>query len=297
MKILFCIPHYYGESRYARGRFQGSSGATRRQERSERITQTLLTLKATFGGSQAALSHRKREAHAASHHQAAEKVDVLVATVGDNHLLADVPSSLFEHEPCECAPMMLGFECQRLMRDRIGLYDYYCFLEDDLLITDGYFFHKLAWFNQLAGTDAILFPNRFETGFCGPILKCYIDWDLRPELTAHLQDLETQRTIAGDFLGSDILFRKPNNPHAAAYFLNLQQMKTWMQSPWCYDRDCSLVGPGESAACLGLLRLFRVYKPAIENAGFLEVHHQGDSFLRLIGKEVKLGRDRAVVLE
>ena len=54
-------------------------------------------------------------------------------------------------------------------------------------------------------------------------------------------------------------------------------------------RDTSFVGPLESAATLGIMRTFKVYKPARENANFLEVEHYGRRFSSLIryGKPVR----------
>ena len=37
--------------------------------------------------------------------------------------------------------------------------------------------------------------------------------------------------------------------------------------------------PEVSAASLGVMRTFRVYKPADENAAFLELEHTGSGFL------------------
>jgi hypothetical protein len=45
-----------------------------------------------------------------------------------------------------------------------------------------------------------------------------------------------------------------------------------------FDRDTSFIGPLESAATLGIMRAFRIYKPAPEHAAFLE---------RLSGKPVR----------
>ncbi len=44
------------------------------------------------------------------------------------------------------------------------------------------------------------------------------------------------------------------------------------------------IGPLESAATLGIMRSLKIYKPAPENANFLEVEHHGCRFIRLIRK-------------
>ena len=56
-------------------------------------------------------------------------------------------------------------------------------------------------------------------------------------------------------------------------------MQTWSRKPYFLDRDTSFIGPLESAATLGVMCAFRVYKPAREHAGFLEIEHFGTRFL------------------
>ena len=45
------------------------------------------------------------------------------------------------------------------------------------------------------------------------------------------------------------------------------------------DGDCSFAGPLESAASLGVMKNFRIYKPAYANAGFLEIRHLHNRYL------------------
>jgi hypothetical protein len=59
-------------------------------------------------------------------------------------------------------------------------------------------------------------------------------------------------------------------------------MEYWARQPYFLDRDVSFVGPLESAATLGIMRTFRVYKPAAESASFLEIEHFGTAFLSMI---------------
>jgi hypothetical protein len=59
-------------------------------------------------------------------------------------------------------------------------------------------------------------------------------------------------------------------------------MDSWAAKPYFLDRDTSFVGPLESAATLGVMKTFRVYKPAPETGAFLEIEHPGTRFLGLI---------------
>jgi hypothetical protein len=80
-------------------------------------------------------------------------------------------------------------------------------------------------------------------------------------------------------LGIPIRFCRPANPHSGCFFLNAAQMSRWAARPDFLDRDTSFIGPLESAATLGIMRTFRVYKPTVENANFLEIEHHGTGFI------------------
>ena len=67
-------------------------------------------------------------------------------------------------------------------------------------------------------------------------------------------------------------------------------METWARQPYFLDRDTRFVGPLESAATLGIMRTFRVYKAAVESAGFLEIEHFGTSFLGQLRRRGDAGR-------
>ncbi len=50
-------------------------------------------------------------------------------------------------------------------------------------------------------------------------------------------------------------------------------MAHWAEQSYFLDGSAAFFGPLESAATLGLMKTFDVYKPARQNAGFLEVEH------------------------
>lgn len=83
-------------------------------------------------------------------------------------------------------------------------------------------------------------------------------------------------------------FRRALNPHSGCYFLNANQMAYWASQPYFLDRDTRFVGLLESAATLGIMKTFRVYKTAPEQAGFFEIQHFGKKYLSLIGEQVGL---------
>lgn len=215
---------------------------------------------------------------------------MVVCTTGLDHLLPrlPLPPRSFDHRATHCPPPLLGFECHALMRERLGAYDYYVYLEDDLICRDPWLFHKVAWFNDQLGDLPLLQPNRYEVCPLGFVPKAYVDGDLAPELTAPYQDLAESPELVARFANVPVRFRRTLNPHSGCFFLNARQMAHWARRPDFLDRDTSFVGPLESAATLGIMRAFRVYKPAPETASFLEIEHSGTQFigqLRLVVPE------------
>ena len=61
-------------------------------------------------------------------------------------------------------PKYLGFEAQKVLA--VGHlsdeYDLFGYMEDDLIIHDPLFFHKIISINSLMGFEYVLLPHRFE---------------------------------------------------------------------------------------------------------------------------------------
>lgn len=283
MKLLFTIPHYFDPA--AAGGHGSLAG--RAEPRLTALSSCLAAIYHLFGNEQKIIDIAQRLALPANLGQAHE-IDVVICTVGDRHLLAElpVPISLYWHRNCQCAPPLLGFECQQVLADARGRYDYYCYLEDDLVLTDPWFFAKLAWFTREAGDECLLQAQRFEMLTGGVARKVYIDGDLRLRVTARFRDQPALPDIEREVLGVPVRFRGALNPHAGCYFLTAAQLERWTAQPWFLDRDSSFIGPLESAATLGILRTFNVYKAVPEHASFLEIRHFGASFLAMVGREI-----------
>lgn len=157
------------------------------------------------------------------------------------------------------------------MKRHIDQFDYFCYLEDDMLIADPLFFDKQRWFNGQFGDDCMLQPNRYEV--FKERYKIYVDGPLPENLARpYLVDEEDMQREAR-FLDTVLSFVRSSNPMSACFFLRQAQLRRWTESAIFDDRDCSLLSPLESAQILGPLKLFRVYKPARRNADFLEVVH------------------------
>lgn len=285
MRLLIVIPHYYhpaadaGEKRYG-----ATSGNV--ESRRNALRQSLLSLQQHFGPAQYIMQLASRRTSPANTRMKT-LLHVVVCTTGGRHLLdgLKLPPEFYHHHTTRAEPMRLGFECHKVLRDRWGNYDYYGYLEDDLIVRDPSLFLKLKWFERLAGPDALLLPNRYEGGTGSLVNKAYIDGDLSEQTTAGLQDVRDRAEISGTWLDVPVLFRRPLNPHSGCFFLTGEQLADWMQQPFFLDGDESFIGPLESAASLGIQKAFRVYKPAIENGSFLEIEHFGTRFLGKLREE------------
>lgn len=291
MRILFTIAHYFNSSEAGRH----GSQAKDPEPRIQALTICIANLHQLFGKSQRIINIAQRLALPANQPQASD-IDIVICTTQDCHILAQVrlPLHFYKHHPTQAEPMLLGFECQAVLRDCFGQYDYYCFLEDDLILHDPWFFVKLNWFTALAGDLNLLQPNRYEVGIQNLFYKAYIDGDLAPRVTAQFQNVQEQPELQGRIMNTPVVFRWTLNPHSGCYFLNAKQMKHWVQQPYFLDRDTSFVGPLESAATLGIMRTFKVYKPTPQHANFLEIQHFGTAFLSLIGNQVQLGTQQPI---
>jgi hypothetical protein len=282
MRLLFAIPHYFNPDP-AGGRRYGSLGPDP-APRGRALADCLATIRQLFGRPQCVIDIARRTTVPANH-RTATAADVVVCTTGGHHVLDRLPlgAGYFTHLPTTAEPRLLGFECHAALRDRLAAgYDFYCYLEDDLLIRDPLFFVKLRWFATQFGEESLLVPNRYEVARDRVVHKAYVDGPIRAEATRAFQDVTELPQLEADALGLKVTFRRATNPHCGGFFLSAAQMATWAAKPHFLDRDTRFVGPLESAATLGAMRTFRVYKPVVECAAFLELEHPGTGFLSQI---------------
>ena len=282
-KILFVIPHYYASG----NGFYGSTGS----DPSARIA----ALESVIGGLHQSLGSRqafllwlqqyvpgKGNGHLIKANEVfSSEVDIAICTTGESHLVSrlGISGKHYRHQSTGAEPMKLGFAAQCVLAENLGKYDWYCYLEDDLLITDPLFFSKLEWFVKKHGEETTLAPHRFERSLSQPVHKLYHDGSVRPDFTAAWQDVTDRQFLETDFLGSSLRFDRWPNPHSGCFFLTARQMERWVAQPHFGDCDSSFAGPLESAASLGIIKTFRQYKPSPSNAGFLELEHLHPRYL------------------
>jgi hypothetical protein len=280
VRALFAIPHYYSPEPVP-GRHGSTADAA--PFRAAALAACVRSLHQHYGRAQRVMQIVSGRTESANAPIAAE-VHVVVCTTGGRHLLeaAALDPALYHHHPTPAEPEWLGLECRAVLRDRWGNYDWYGYLEDDLIVHDPWLFAKLRWFIDQAGRDRLLLPNRFERGNHPLVTKAYIDGDLAEQVVAPHQDVRETRELTGTALGVPVTFRRPLNPHSGCYFLDAEQMAAFARRPDFLAKDAAFVGPLESAATLGVMRTFKLYKPAPTNASFLEIEHAGSRFISLL---------------
>lgn len=291
MRILFAIAHYFHPG-------SGKHGSIRHDPapRLRSLTACISALHLNYGPGQGVIRIEDRTLQPANNRHdggRANDIDVLVCTTGDRHLLGSLSldKALYTHAATTAEPTALGFACAGLLRERLGIYDWYCYLEDDLILHDPALFAKLAWFNTLADDGCVLQPNRFEAPASGPWRKVYIDGDLAGRVTEPFCNPGAAEPVRGDYLGHAVTFKGARNPHSGCWFLNAAQMEALAARPDLAEPADAFVGPLESAATLRLMQTFTIYKTAPEHMDFLEIQHAGASFASLIGTKVRVPQD------
>ena len=123
LRILVAIPHFFKPTggKSADGREHGSVAADP-EPRLQALTSCLAAWHQLFSPPQAFLDHAQKiacELEPGRRHQ----LDIVICTAHDCHLLRQVPAGYFQEHATRAEPLLLGFECQAVLRDRLGNYD------------------------------------------------------------------------------------------------------------------------------------------------------------------------------
>ena len=298
MRILVAVVHYWDPD----GSGRHGSLRPNPRPRIEAFQQQLLALQ-RMGARQAQLNIQTMAADPANT-QLQHTIDIKVITDGEHHVLdrLDLPyRGLFQMVVAQPAsPKHLGFEAQRFLASRLDEdYDLYAYFEDDLIVLDPWFFRKIDWFRSQAGDGCVVFPHRIELApEPHAVDRFFIDGPM-PESELRRILPEPEAAIGAQWPGGTLYFESPSNPHAGCFVLSRSQLHHWTQQPHWQDGDSSWVSPLESAATLGIAKTFRLFKPVMAQASWLEIQHWGTSFHCLLGNKVALpgGQPEAPVTE
>ena len=156
--FLVAIPHFFDLTREVHHAPGHGSLLGDPAPRIEALSACVSALHQLFGGPQVIIDIARREAKAANDRLAAAKLDVVVCTTRGQHLLSRLPldRDALQHHPTDAEPPLLGFQCHAALYERLGDYDFYGYLEDDLILHDPWFFAKLGWFQGQVGPGAVL---------------------------------------------------------------------------------------------------------------------------------------------
>jgi hypothetical protein len=199
-------------------------------------------------------------------------LEIVLNTLPGRHVAESLPGyqreRLTVRERPQADPMFAGFEAQDVFASRVAEFDWFLYLEDDILVQDTLLLDKLAYFNAGAPPDALLLPHRYEL-WRGR--KTYIDLVSKATPEWRWSRL-TPITVGG------WRFVEFDNPHSGCYCLSRAQLGSWLESGRRWYGRVSYVAPRESAATGCLAEVFRLYKPHPDTKGFLEVRHQGTKY-------------------
>jgi hypothetical protein len=216
-------------------------------------------------------------------------LEIVLSTLADSHVVAGLPEhqrarlTVREHNG-DVDPMFVGFEAQGEFVNGADGFDWFVYLEDDIVLGDSLLLEKLQYFNTGAPPEALLIPHRYEFSNGR---KFYVD------LTASKSDWEASWNRLTALEIGDWKFAECENPHSGFYCLSKEQLQRWLDTGRHWYGLCSYVGPRESAATGCLAEAFRLYKPHPGNPSFLEVRHWDTKYAEIQAKKPRREGSRA----
>lgn len=279
LNVLVAIAHYYKADPHS----EHGYGRDTPERRVAIVSDCLRALLANFAvGREHVIQVARSDGSLAFENRPADeehaiRMDIAICTTtGDEHVLPllDVPETCYRHVKVSLEnPRNLGYGALQYLQMNRGRYDYYCYMEDDGLIHDPAFFWKLAWFESLFGPDAVLLPHRYTLSASAQ--KVYTDPELHDAFITPWMDFASRPRLSAPLGGRVMQFEKPHNPHAGAFFLSSAQFERFCEREENFTPTPEFISPLESAATLGLMKTFDVYKPAFSQASFFEMEHHG----------------------
>jgi hypothetical protein len=279
MNVLLVIAHYYKPEEEAG---HAATDAKAREPKARAIRQMIQSWRGHLSVSASLNIERLAwEPVAGQEHG----LDIFVLVRGDDHLLDKAFCDRYRVRLLDQKiddPRMLPFGARTVFADTRSAYDMFIYSEDDLAPDDGGLLSKVAAFTETFGWRRVVVPNRYEWNPEAVALKTFIDGDLKAGQTdPFFAAMPDEPFLELPAPGRPVTFRRARNPHAGFFALTPQQMFHWIEQPHFNDRDCSFVGPLESAATLGLLKTFPVYKSFGRDSGWLQIQHLDQRFTRL----------------
>ena len=285
-RILITIPHYFNPNRAGKH----SSLFSKPEDRAMTFATALSALLA-FSNRQLMLSHRDRTAFDVNQKYQYD-IKIVICLMKSFNLVKYLPMDRKLYSclivPEKANPKFMGFYCQQVLKQHLGQFDLYGFMEDDLIIRDPLFFSKLFWFAQNQPVDHVLFPHRYEMALRGPAHKTFVDGYLSDKPLKPFTKPAGPQNFTMNYGGEEIAFDRPSNPHSGCFFITNPQMEKWVQDPDFSKPTGAFISPLESSATLGIYKNFALYKPDFSNASFLEIQHNGSGYASQVGAEIPI---------
>jgi len=135
-------------------------------------------------------------------------LSISIQTLPNRHVTAYLPEYQIKRiqiqEDPECDPMFVEFRLQEEFVERVEKFDWFFFIEDDIVLYHAFIIEKSEKFNLQSGYEkAILYPNRFEMyeetkRYIDLIIDSHISWN---------------QLSSGEIEG--VKFAEFTNPHSA----------------------------------------------------------------------------------
>ena len=285
MRVNVCIPHYVRESVAAEDNPNGygslSEGATlKRTIALSRCIGSLLNLQRSQ--TSAVLNIGQQRIDHISNKQFPIELNIIVMSDGENQLtdaLRLFGTMIRVEEISIEDPRHLALACRDHLIKNTDEAELYVYMEDDLIIHDGDFFEKQAWFIEKTNHQFCLMPHRYERIDMGGIDRMLVDGPLIEEYINSFTN-PVINAAEGNYRGrKKISFDITNNPHSGMFVISNRQAKQLreLQLP-----RSGFNGPLETAATLTVLQSFKVMKPGFSNYDFLCIEHGHPSFQNYI---------------
>lgn len=276
MRASIAIPHCF-QPRSDAARHDSLRPAAR-EERARALATAILRLHELFGSDHLAARHEFGAVVPAADPERME-LDVVVCVQEGAHLLDELPSpaGLFHRQLVTGDPQLLGFAAHRVLARERGRYDWYVYLEDDIVVEDPLFFRKLAFFNRnfpvALDPPPLLQPSRYDSPVDGEPHRLLGGERVYPDHMMTDRPLRPGPVVRLELLGRTFTLEPCRHPHAGCFFLDAGQMERLAASPAFLDLDRHWVTWLDTAASLAIMETFTIYKPAADSLTFLEVRH------------------------
>ncbi len=276
MRALVAIPHFYRASgEEAR---HDSSRPSARAARARALATSILRLHELFGADRLAARHELACVLPVANPERLQ-LDIVVCVQEGAHLLDELPCppGLYHRQLVTGDPQLLGFAAHRVLAGERGRYDWYCYLEDDIVVEDPLFFRKLAFFNRnfpvALDPPPLLQPSRYDSPVDGDPARVVGPERVYPDFMMGPHPLRPGPVVRLAMLDRTYTLEPCRHPHAGAFFLDAAQLERMVANPgFGRPRRCWVTWL-DTAASLAIWEAFTLYKPAADSLDFLEVRH------------------------